>query len=119
MTPYLFVVAFLVFILGTTGPIIITIVYEYILKRFGVFIDPKTNQVLRNPKVLKIAELIADCRPKKMLSKACFIFGLLSIVTSGSLMLFVGFENNQTRDLALFVGLWASTLFGLANYLKD
>ena len=119
MTPYLFVVAFLVFILGTVGPVVITMMYEHILKRFGIFIDPKTNQILRNPKLLKIAELMSDCKPKKMLSRACFIFGLMSIVTSASLMLFVGFENSQTRDLALFVGLWASTLFGLANYLKN
>jgi hypothetical protein len=118
MTPYLFVVAFLVFILGTVGPILITMIYEFFIKKFGIFIDPKTNQVLRNPKFLKIAELISDCKPKKMLSRACFFFGLMSILVSASLMLAVGFESDQTRDLGLFIGLWASTLFGLANYLK-
>ena len=118
MTPYLFVVAFLIFILGTAGTVTTTIIYERFLKKYNIFINPKINRIFKNQKLLKITELILDSKPKKMLSNTCFIFGLLSIVTSAFLMLFIGFENSQTRDLGLFVGLWASTLFGLANFLK-
>ena len=119
MTAYLFVLAFMVFILGTVGPILIVLAYEFTLKKFGFYIDNKTNTILRNPKLIKMAEVFADCRPKKVLSRACFIFGIMSILASASLMLAIGFESDQTRDLGLFVGLWASTLFGLANYLKN
>jgi hypothetical protein len=118
MTAYLFVLAFMVFILGTVGPVLSVLAYEFALKKFGMFIDPKTNQVLRNPKLVKMAEVFTDCKPKKVLSRACFVFGLMSIVASATLILAVGFESDQIRDLGLFVGLWASTLFGLANYLK-
>jgi hypothetical protein len=118
MTPYLFVLAFIVFILGTVGPIILTLIYETLLKKFSIFIDDKTNTFLRNNKVLKAAQIIS-CNPKKCLSKVCFTFGLMSIAVSATFMLIIDFNNDQTRDLALFVGLWASTLFGLANYLKD
>jgi len=119
MTPYLFVVAFIVFILGTIGPVLLIAFYEFVLRKFGIFLDKKTNTFLRSPKLLKAAEMFADCQPRKTLSKICFFFGLMSIVSSATLMLIIGFDSDQVRDLGLFVGLWASTLFGLANYLKN
>jgi hypothetical protein len=119
MTPYLFVLAFMIFILGTVGPIIGILLYELLLKKFGMYTDKRTNKLLRNPFLLNITKIFTDSTPKKFLCEACFSFGVLSIISSVCLMLFIGFENSQTRDLALFVGLWASTLFGLANFFKE
>lgn len=113
MTPYLFVLAFLVFIIGTVSPIVFALVYEVLLKKFTFSLS------LRKSKFLKLAILFTDCNPRCALSKACFFFGLFSIIVSACLMLLIGFESDKTRDLGLFVGLWASTLFGLANFFKN
>jgi hypothetical protein len=119
MSAYFFVLAFIVFILGTIVPVVGILLYEFLIKKFGIYVDKKTNKVLRNPFLLNLTSLFTDNTPKKFLCKACFSFGLMSIVSSASLMLLVGFDSDQIRDLGLFVGLWASTLFGIANFLKD
>jgi hypothetical protein len=56
---------------------------------------------------------------KILLMYVCFYIGILSIPLSASLMLFFynSVEDNAQR-LSLFVGLWAPTMIGIANFLK-
>ena len=112
MTPYLFVFAFMVFITGVIGPVICNLLYN-------LFFKNSKNESLNNYFLHNLTELFTEGEQKKFLSRSCFSLGLLSVGTSACLMLFIGFENPQTRDLGLFVGLWASTLLGFANYFKN
>jgi len=107
MTPSLLVSVFAAFIIGTVGPVIGILLYSFFVK--------KINKSF----VLNLTKLFTESKPKMFLSSSCCFLGILSIGVSFFLMLFIGFENSQTRDLGLFVGLWASTLFSLANFLKN
>jgi len=113
MTPYLFVLAFTCFVIALVGPILLALGYEQALRKIGFL------SFLRNTKFFKLYEFISTCVPKIALRRACVLLGVMSILVSGSLMLIFGFDNHLTRDLSLFVGLWATTLFGIANFLKD
>jgi hypothetical protein len=122
MSAYLFVVAFTIFIIGTIGPIITSAFYEYILKRcIPSTLNNKSILVklLRNKNLITTAHTFTQGRGKQLISKTCLTFGILSIFVANVLMLFTNFNSDQTRDLALFVGLWAATLISLASYLKD
>jgi len=58
---------------------------------------------------------------KLLFSFSCFVLGLLSILASLG-MFFISASYNHPDSvstfLILFVGLWAPTLMGIANYLK-
>lgn len=53
----------------------------------------------------------------KLLSATCFILGIICIPISLSIVLY---SLNQVPNflVGLFIGLWAPTLIGIANFLK-
>jgi len=59
----------------------------------------------------------------KNLSLICLVFGFASIL--GSIFIWYTAKGDTAETLAhaerfgIFVGLWAPTFFGLANYLKN
>jgi hypothetical protein len=70
----------------------------------------------------KIRFLLDPKNSLYILEKVCFTFGVLSVFFSLTIMLLFGgstdLESAHNQRLALFVGLWAPTLIGIANYLK-
>lgn len=107
MTPSLLVLVFAAFIVGTVGPVIGILLYSFFVKK------------INKPFVLNLTKVFTGNKPKMFLSSSCCFLGILSIGVSLFLTLFIGFENNLTRDLGLFVGLWAVTLFSLASFFKN
>jgi hypothetical protein len=60
--------------------------------------------------------------PFVLLSYICFLLGLLCIPVSASMMLLYFPKQEMLSDiqnLAIFVGIWASTLISIANFLKN
>ena len=56
---------------------------------------------------------------KELLSKICFTAALLSVMVSIMTWVFVSQEDPAHAErFALFIGLWAPTLMGLANFYK-
>lgn len=56
---------------------------------------------------------------KQKLSNTCFIASLVSVVVSIATWVFISPEDPAHGErFALFIGLWAPTLMGLANYYK-
>jgi hypothetical protein len=122
MVSYLFVVAFTIFIIGILGPIIVSSIYEYFFKKCAAStLNNKSLLVkfFRDKHLMSLANIFTEGRGQQILRKMCLILGITSIFVANILMLFTNFNSEQTRDLALFVGLWAATLISLASYLKD
>tara|TARA_B100000161_G_C33412807_1_gene351882 strand:+ start:220 stop:405 length:186 start_codon:yes stop_codon:yes gene_type:complete len=56
---------------------------------------------------------------KELLSKICFTASLMSVMVSIMTWVFVSQEDPAHAErFALFIGLWAPTLMGLANFYK-
>ena len=56
---------------------------------------------------------------KEQLSNICFIASLASVAVSIGTWVFISPEDPAHGErFALFIGLWAPTLMGLANYYK-
>ncbi len=56
---------------------------------------------------------------KELLSQVCFTASLVSVVVSIATWVFVSQEDPAHAErFALFIGLWAPTLMGLANFYK-
>jgi len=56
---------------------------------------------------------------KKQLSDGCFVASLLSVAVSIATWVLISPEDpSHGERFALFIGLWAPTLMGLANYYK-
>jgi hypothetical protein len=121
MTSYLFVVAFTIFIIGILGPIVVSSVYEFLFKKCAA--STLNNKCLlvklfRNKYLLYLANIFTEGKSQQIICKMCLTLGIASIFVANILMLFTNFDSEQTRDLALFVGLWAATLISLASFLK-
>ena len=66
---------------------------------------------------------LLDCKNSLcLLEKVCFAFGVLSIPASLFIMFVFGAPGSinveYSQKMAIFIGLWAPTLVGIANYLK-
>ena len=56
---------------------------------------------------------------KELLSQICFTASLVSVVVSIATWVFVSQDDPAHAErFALFIGLWAPTLMGLANFYK-
>ena len=56
---------------------------------------------------------------KKQLSDGCFVASLVSVAVSIATWVLISPEDPAHGErFALFIGLWAPTLMGLANYYK-
>lgn len=49
----------------------------------------------------------------------CFIASLVSVAASIGVWLTVGGDPAHAERFGIFVGLWAPTLMGLANYFRE
>ena len=57
---------------------------------------------------------------KQYLSRICFTASLVSVAVSIATWIFVSPEDPAHAErFALFIGLWAPTLMGLANFYKQ
>ncbi len=57
---------------------------------------------------------------KELLSNICFTASLMSVVVSILTWVFVSQDDPAHAErFALFIGLWAPTLMGLANYYNE
>lgn len=57
---------------------------------------------------------------KELLSQICFTASLVSVVISILTWVFVSQDDPAHAErFALFIGLWAPTLMGLANFYKE
>ena len=57
---------------------------------------------------------------KEQLSNVCFIASLASVLVSIAFWVFMnGDDPAHGERFALFIGLWAPTLMGLANYYRQ
>jgi len=57
---------------------------------------------------------------KQLLSNVCFVASLVSVAVSIATWIFISPEDPAHGErFALFIGLWAPTLMGLANYHKE
>jgi hypothetical protein len=57
---------------------------------------------------------------KELLSQICFTASLVSVVVSIATWVFVSQDDPAHAErFALFIGLWAPTLMGLANFYQQ
>ena len=57
---------------------------------------------------------------KQLLTKVCFTASLVSVAVSILTWIFVSQDDPAHAErFALFIGLWAPTLMGLANFYKQ
>ena len=57
---------------------------------------------------------------KEQLSSVCFVASLASVIVSIAFWIFMDDADPAHGErFALFIGLWAPTLMGLANYYKQ
>ena len=57
---------------------------------------------------------------KELLSQICFTASLVSVIISILTWVFVSQDDPAHAErFALFIGLWAPTLMGLANFYKE
>ena len=57
---------------------------------------------------------------KELLSQSCFTASLVSVVVSIATWVFVSQDDPAHAErFALFIGLWAPTLMGLANFYQE
>ena len=57
---------------------------------------------------------------KEQLSKVCFVASLASVLVSIAFWVFMNQDDPAHGErFALFIGLWAPTLMGLANYYRQ
>ena len=57
---------------------------------------------------------------KQQISKFCYIASLASVAASIATWVFVGQDDPAHAErFGIFIGLWAPTLMGLANYHKS
>ena len=57
---------------------------------------------------------------KELLSQICFTASLMSVIVSITTWVFVSQDDPAHAErFALFIGLWAPTLMGLANFYKE
>ncbi len=57
---------------------------------------------------------------KQQLSNVCYTASLASVIVSIATWVFISPEDPAHGErFALFIGLWAPTLMGLANYYKE
>jgi hypothetical protein len=57
---------------------------------------------------------------KELLSQICFTASLVSVVVSIATWIFVSQDDPAHAErFALFIGLWAPTLMGLANFYQQ
>ena len=57
---------------------------------------------------------------KNTLSNFCFAASLVSVVVSIATWIAVGYgDPAHAERFGIFIGLWAPTLMGLANYYKE
>ena len=57
---------------------------------------------------------------KQQLSKFCYVASLASVFASIATWVFVGQDDPAHAErFGIFIGLWAPTLMGLANYHKS
>jgi len=56
---------------------------------------------------------------KQQLSKFCFVASMTSVFVSIATWVFMGQDDPAHAErFGIFIGLWAPTLMGLANYYK-
>ena len=55
---------------------------------------------------------------KAMISRTCFIASMVSVAFSIATWSLAGDDPAHAERFGIFVGLWAPTLMGLANYYK-
>ena len=73
--------------------------------------------VLSNNNVVSTQEKKMD---KKQLSNVCFTASLASVLVSIATWVLISPDDPAHGErFALFIGLWAPTLMGLANYYKE
>ncbi len=73
--------------------------------------------VLSNNNVVSTQEKKMD---KQQLSNVCFTASLASVLVSIATWVLISPEDPAHGErFALFIGLWAPTLMGLANYYKE
>ena len=73
--------------------------------------------VLSNNNVVSTQERKMD---KQQLSNVCFTASLASVLVSIATWVLISPEDPAHGErFALFIGLWAPTLMGLANYYKE
>ena len=73
--------------------------------------------VLSNNHVVSIQEKKMD---KQQLSNVCFTASLASVLVSIATWVLISPDDPAHGErFALFIGLWAPTLMGLANYYKE
>ena len=57
---------------------------------------------------------------KQQLSNVCYVASLVSVAVSIATWVYISPEDPAHGErFALFIGLWAPTLMGLANYYKE
>jgi len=57
---------------------------------------------------------------KQQISNACFVASLASVMVSILTWVFAGeADPAHAERFGIFIGLWAPTLMGLANFYKD
>ena len=57
---------------------------------------------------------------KQQLSNVCYVASLVSVAVSIATWIFISPDDPAHGErFALFIGLWAPTLMGLANYYKE
>jgi len=56
---------------------------------------------------------------KQHISNVCFTASLASVIVSILTWVFAGEDPAHAERFGIFIGLWAPTLMGLANYYKE
>lgn len=69
--------------------------------------------------MLLVVNNTGETMDKEQLSHICFIASLVSVAVSIGTWVYISPEDPAHGErFALFIGLWAPTLMGLANYYK-
>ena len=69
--------------------------------------------------MLLVVNNTGEIMDKEQLSNICFIASLVSVAVSIGTWVYISPEDPAHGErFALFIGLWAPTLMGLANYYK-
>lgn len=69
--------------------------------------------------MLLVVNNTGEIMDKEQLSHICFIASLVSVAVSIGTWVYISPEDPAHGErFALFIGLWAPTLMGLANYYK-
>jgi len=74
---------------------------------------------LQVSQLFNIGEKMNILKESRVISNSFIVATLLSITLSIAIWAAAGENVEQTQRLALFVGLWAPTFMGFANYYKE